>query len=207
MKTSPPLLITGCPRSGTSLTARTFAACGAWTGKTTGQCENAQIRQSVLKPMLKEGGMDRIALRSFADVEGDPKRVRDRVEEIVREQGYRGGPWLYKDVKLVFCWRTWAEAFPEATWVTVWRPPKTILESFGRWGMSDRYRFDGERVIREHHDRARKIEGAIPVFPDHLIQGDHSEYREVCRAAGISWDEKAMRRAVNPDRYHLTEGV
>lgn len=204
MQIEPPLLITGCPRSGTSLTAHAFRACGMWTGGTTTQCENSRIRQEVLKPMLHDGGMDRLALRTFADVEGDPDQLRQDVEAILNRQAYTGGPWLYKDAKLVFCWRTWAEAFPDATWVTVWRPPQQILESFGRWGMGDKIRFDGEEVIQEHHDRARAITDALPVFPDHLLEGDASSYQAAARAHGIEWSRYQVSRVVDPDRYHLS---
>lgn len=202
----PPLLITGAPRSGTSLTAHAFRACGAWVGKTTTQCENGRIREDVLKPILREGGMDELALRSFADVEGDPGEVRKRVAEILEAQGYDGGPWLYKDAKLVFCWRTWDEAFPRATWVTVWRPPTEIVASFGRWGLSKKIDFDGDRVVREHQSRARELYIERPgrsfvAIPRRLIEGVEDQYRRIADEYGIPWRGGAVRDVVDPERF------
>lgn len=201
---TPPLFITGCPRSGTSLTTYAFKACGMWAGKTTTQCENHRIREHILKPMLRNGGMDPIALRSWADItEGDPDRLRSAVLQELRKQGYTGGPWLYKDVKLVFCWRVWKEAFPEAVWVTVWRSPEAIVESFGRWGLSANVEFDHERVVKEHHDRAGRIP-SLDVFPDDLLKGDDSRYRFVANRLGITWDPDAVAEVVDPERYHVS---
>lgn len=198
-----PLLIAGCPRSGTSLTSHAFAACGMWRGHCNSLGENVALKQQVLKPQLRAGGMDPIAVSSFADVEADPQQLRRQVEGVLDRQGYQGGPWLFKDVKLVFVWQSWDQAFPGAQWVTVWREPEAILASFDRWGLAtSRPGFDGRRIIREHHDRARQIPG-IHVYPDDLFCGDHSQYRQVCEDIGVEWDLAAVRKAVDPDRYHV----
>ena len=45
-----PILITGLPRSGTSLTAGCLHACGAWVGDTVkGLYENEAVREKVVK--------------------------------------------------------------------------------------------------------------------------------------------------------------
>lgn len=203
-----PIFITGCPRSGTSLTARVFEACGAWAGHTTSQCENRALRETLLKPMLGRAGMDKLGLASWVDVDPDDvdaESLRERILGIVFNQGYSGGPWLYKDAKLVFAWRAWAAAFPRAIWVTVWRPREAILDSFDRWPMSRQHDFIGERVVDEHHDRARKIEGALPVFPDRLLRDrDDEAYRVVAAAAGLRWDLDAAMDAIDPSMYHVS---
>ena len=202
MQVEPPLLITGCPRSGTSLTAEVFRRLGCWVGNVTSQTENRAIRAGILKPILRENGMDDLALRSFTDAEeGDPKMLRRGVERTLREQGYEGGPWLYKDCKLVFCWRLWVRAFPEATWATVWRTPAGIRSSMERWGLANRVDFDPDEVIREHHERARKIKRAWSVFPAHLRDGDPAEYRRVAWAYGLKWRERVALETVDPERF------
>lgn len=196
-----PLLIAGCPRSGTSLTSRAFMASGVWAGGVTSLAENGSLKMSVLKPILRAGGMDDLGLRSFADCDADPAWIRASVERIITAQGYKGGPWLFKDVKLVFCWRAWADAFPDATWATVWRGPEQILASFDRWAMRGRVSFDGERVVREHHSRAEQIP-AMRLYPDALFDGDDSAYLAVCERVGVTWDRDAVASVVDPDRYH-----
>lgn len=197
----PPLLITGCPRSGTSLTASIYRALGCWVGDVTSQTENTAIRERILKPILRDGGMDDLALRRFANVEASPDLIRENVRDVLRAQGYEDGPWLYKDVKLVFCWRSWAEAFPGATWAVVWRPPKQIEASMARWQLAGRVEFNPWDVIDAHHERARKIEGAHAVFPEHFIYGDDSEYRNVALDYGVPWIPDIARRQIDPERF------
>ena len=60
------ILITGCARSGTSMIAGIINMCGAFAGDTSGpnrynqkgMYENAKIRNSIVKPYLREIGMD-----------------------------------------------------------------------------------------------------------------------------------------------------
>ncbi|MFP3947091.1 MAG: hypothetical protein ACLFWG_00040 [Longimicrobiales bacterium] len=206
-----PLLIAGCPRSGTSLTAHAFRACGAWAGRTNSLCENVRLKQEILKPQLRRAGMDPIAVQSFADLESwNAEDLRERVLDILRREGWGGeGVWMFKDVKLVFAWRAWAEAFPEATWVTVWRPVEEITESFSRWPLArGTPGFDGERVIEEHHSRARELEdgvghGHVGIEPVDLFLGDDADYREVCRRVGLEWDREEVRRVVDPSRFTI----
>lgn len=150
--------------------------------------------------------MDDLALRSWADVEGDPVKIRAGVEEILERQRYSGGPWLFKDVKLVFCWETWAEAFPDATWVTVWRDPDMIVESFRRWGLAKRVSFDHRRVVAEHHSRARGIP-AIEVRPDDLFRGEVSQYRKAAEEVGLEWDMEKVKRVIDPEMFHADPAV
>ena len=53
-----PILVTGLPRSGTSLTTGCLHACGAWVGNTVkGFYENEAIRETVVKKFLRAGKM------------------------------------------------------------------------------------------------------------------------------------------------------
>lgn len=197
-----PLFIVGAPRSGTSLTAHAFRACGVWAGHVSSLCEHVELKNEVLKPMLRAGGMDDVALRSFADVSADPELLRARVEKILLVNHYPkdGRPWMFKDVKLVFCWRSWAAAFPDAVWVYVWRQPGAVIESFGRWLMN--VKFDGPRVVEEHQSRALQIPDVRVLSPDLLMSGDSAAYEAVADAIGVPWDPAAVAGAVDPRRFH-----
>lgn len=203
-----PLFICGAPRSGTSLTAHAFRACGAWAGATTSLCEHGRLKQEVLKPILSANGMDPLAMRSFTDCEADAEELRADVVAILKRSGYRYGPWLFKDPKLVFCWRPWARAFPEAAWVTVWRDVDEIVASFGRWGYFQNLNLDARSVIAEHHRRAedlrREVAGCRSLYPADLVRGRDVAYREVAADVGVKWDEAAVAEAVDPDRFHVS---
>ena len=61
-----PILITGCPRSGTSLTAGIINKCEAWGGEMVGPTphnpkgffENIGLREKLTKPVLSAMGCD-----------------------------------------------------------------------------------------------------------------------------------------------------
>ena len=62
----PPIIVTGCARSGTSLTAGIINICGAYGGTLAppnvnnrkGMFENTTVRQTIVKPYLREHGWD-----------------------------------------------------------------------------------------------------------------------------------------------------
>lgn len=203
-----PLFICGAPRSGTSLTAHAFRACGVWAGATTTLCEHGRLKQEVLKPILSANDMDPLAMRSFTDCDSDADELRDDVIAVLKRSGYRYGPWLFKDPKLVFCWRPWARAFPNAVWVTVWRDVDEIVASFGRWGYFQNLNLDAWGVIAEHHRRVetlqRNVEHCFPLYPVDLIQGRTSEYQRVAEEMGIAWDEAKVASVIDPDKFRTS---
>ena len=61
-----PIFITGCARSGSSMTGGIVSLCGAWGGimsgptayNKKGMFENAEIRNTMIKPLLERLGFD-----------------------------------------------------------------------------------------------------------------------------------------------------
>ena len=72
-----PILVTGCARSGTSMTAGIIDLCEAWGGITSGpnrnnrkgMFENASIRNNLVKPFLANIGADPMGQSPLPDVE------------------------------------------------------------------------------------------------------------------------------------------
>lgn len=120
-----PILITGCARSGTSLTASIFKAHDLDLGTVNGLFENTSIREHLLKPMIERAGGDRLGQSRLPSIGVNPpvSSLRARVEK------HFTGPWAYKDAMLSLVWRTWADAFPEAKWVIVRRSVESIAKS------------------------------------------------------------------------------
>lgn len=180
-----PILVTGAPRSGTSLTAEVLARCGAWTGEVNDLWENTAIRDGVVKPRLAPH-MDPLGRTSFADVTTNPAQLRREVVGVLQAQRYAGGPWLYKDAKLLFMVDAWREAFPDAVWVAVWRDPEAIAASVAeRWAPRD-----PEALVAQYHERLAALD-ALPVRPGDLARGWTDDYRAVCRVAGMEWTDAA----------------
>jgi len=137
MNIKAPILVSGLPRSGTSIIASAFHKCGAQVGNivtSRGLFENKELQDNIFNPILKQ---------LQADIEGqfplpNPLYVDYlRAEELLRniqvwavhqiidiEQA-----WMIKDHRLILLWQVFHKAFPEAHWIIVRRDSAAILES------------------------------------------------------------------------------
>ena len=113
-----PILVTGIPRSGTSLVAGCLHACGAWVGETLagnasnpeGYFENRALREGIVKPQLRQAGGDPLGVRRLPRLAGLPVQplLGGQVLGQLSRQGYAGDvPWLYKAAKLTLLWPVW----------------------------------------------------------------------------------------------------
>jgi hypothetical protein len=93
-----PILITGCARSGTSMVAGVINRCGAFGGKMSGpnsnnqkgMFENAVIRNSIVKPYLRQIGVDHLGQYPLPNIENllIPRDWKWKVEQVMIDQGY-----------------------------------------------------------------------------------------------------------------------
>jgi hypothetical protein len=125
------IFVTGPPRSGTSLTASIIETCGSFGGEShKGFYENIRIKNKVLKPLLKNNGIDPMGQHPLEDVsecENLSKKIYSQVIDCWIEDGWdQKSPVYFKDAKLLLCWRIWAQAFPKARWVVTDRDPQQI---------------------------------------------------------------------------------
>ena len=143
MQLEEPILITGCARSGTSLTAGVINYCGAFGGDMSGATrnnkkgmfENSMIRETIIKPILRGVGADPMGqnpLPDIKDFENKPElveRTRGKVIATMRAQGLRKQKWFYKGAKMCLMWNLWHKMFPRAKWVVVRRDDEGIIDS------------------------------------------------------------------------------
>jgi len=162
-----PIFITGCARSGTSLTAGIINICGGWGGELCGhtpynpkgQFENLPIVKGMVKPFLRAHGWDPLGQGPLPDPDKVDKIATKEfctrwhariVNEIVR-QGYptpektlgtSGSlkPWFYKGAKLCLIWQVWARAFPKAKWLLVYRKDDLTVDSCMRTPFMRKYK-------------------------------------------------------------------
>ena len=124
-----PILITGCARSGTSMTAGIIDLCGAFGGYTLGSSkankkgffENGEVRENIIKPFLTLCGADPMGQNPLPDVNKllDVANLDEAIQDIYSRQGYTGGPWYYKGAKLCLIWPAIHKAFPDAKWIII----------------------------------------------------------------------------------------
>src|SRR3990167_1759798 len=154
-----PIFITGCARSGTSLTAGIIHLCGAFGGKMRrpninnqkGMFENIAITQDLVKPFLKSIGADKMGQNPLPD----PAKVvlkanilahqwRQNVISILNSEGYIGDrPFFYKGAKMCLMWEIWHAAFPNAQWIIVRRNKEDIIDSCLRTSFMKAYKDRG----------------------------------------------------------------
>lgn len=186
----PPIIVTGVPRSRTSLTMDILNRCGLFIGKTcgptpfnkNGQFEHTSIVNHVEKAYLKRIGADpkmQHPLPFYKDLISDPNR-RKKVIDIMKQDGLTDEkPWGFKCCKAVGDWPVWKDAFPNATWIIVRRDIDSIINSVMRTS------FMNNRKTREswrewclyHLDRFEDMKKELhyyEVWSDNFVQNDFS---------------------------------
>jgi hypothetical protein len=210
----PPILITGCARSRTSLVAGIIHKCRAFGGVMTGptrhnrkgQFENQAIRNTITKPALRAAGYDPLGQRPLPVRErwmNDPN-WRERVEAVMVHEGYQDGPWFYKGAKMCLFWWEWAAAFSEATWVIVRRPDAEIIQSCLRTGFMRAYQDAAgwQKWVDVHKVRWAEMKAAglnvHEVQSSRIVDGDLEEIRAVVERAGLTWNEAVVQEFIDP---------
>jgi len=207
---APPVLITGAPRSGTSMIAGLFARCGGWSGRCAagnrdnplGFFENLNLRNGVNKPLLSAMGYN---FRGAGEL---PPRDADIAvdlqglvyEHLQSENCPDDARWFFKDAKTSLLWRPWARAFPDATWILVDRPTDDIAESCmssvvmpeGHTDLWDKDRW--LEYVAEYQARLDDIaiaHNCIRINSDRLIYGDFAEIADAIQRVGLEWTDDA----------------
>jgi hypothetical protein len=214
-----PILVLGLPRSGTSLVAGSLAACGAWTGRTlagnvsnpAGYFENGALREGVVKRQLLQMRADPRGVSVLPSLSGQPAepRLGGEVLEVLAEQGYEGGAWLYKDAKLTLLWPLWRRAFPHARWVIVRRDAQGVLASclrtdFMRQHGTDRA-FWGQWV-RAYEQRLEVLKASgvwwREVDSARVVETDGGSLEPLVNELGLTWNAAAVGALVEPRHWH-----
>jgi len=213
-----PILITGCARSGTSMTAGIIYKCGAFGGKLLGgdqnnpkgYFENLQIRETITKPLVVELGGDRLGQSKlpkpenlkFNDEQG--KRLRDRMASIMISHGYTDGPWFYKGAKMCLIWPIYHIAFPKAKWIIVRRPGEDIVNScLNTSFMGGRTTKRGWYEWLDLH-KARwfdMIDAGLnvhQVHTDEIVKGNYESIHVAVESCGLKWNGDKIENFVEP---------
>jgi hypothetical protein len=208
-----PVLVTGVPRSGTSLTMGLLAQAGLWTGTTVpggppnpkGFFENARVREGLTKPVLQRlMAADPLGVQALPDPDlrfAGPHWAR-LVSQILADDGHDGrAAWGVKDAKLTLLWPLWAEAFPDAHWVIVIREREAVVRSCLRTPFMRRHSGD-PAFWRLFHDAYRGRQAALaarvrgPVHHVHfedMLAGRFDAVAAIAQAQGLTWSEEAAR--------------
>jgi len=217
-----PILIVGCARSGTSMTAGILNICGAFGGEMygpntfnqKGMFENILIRQDIVRPYLKKIGADPMAQRPlpnnrqvFEVSPPEAEEFRRRIQQTIQYQGYKDGPWFYKCPKSCLIWYIWHLAFPNAKWIIVRRDHDGIISSCLKTRFMRAYQDAAgwQTWIDQHERRFKEMKTAgldvQEFWPSTLIAGDFEPAKKLVEGFGLTWNDKICRAFIDPHLY------
>lgn len=215
---TPPIIITGCARSGTSMTAGVVNLSGAFGGKmhpankynAKGMFENIAIKQNIDKPFLRSIGCDPRGQHPLPDREKlvIPNDWRQRVEDIFLAEGYEGGPWFIKLARACLTWPVWHHAFPTAKWVVVRRMDQDIIDSCMRTGFMSHYQNEeGWQGWIDEHKAAfvEMVESGLNVthfWPEQMILSNYQPAYTLIDWLGLKWDPDGVENFISPKLWH-----
>ena len=215
MKDSP-IFITGVPRSGTSLIAEIIYSHGAWGGDMVGPTrdnprgffENKHLRQNILKPLLRSMGADSLGQDPLPKQEKFPSvnSARHLVLKSIAKQGYKDGPWFYKDSKLALVWLIFFNAFPDAKWVLVRRDTNAIANSCMRTSFMRARNTHKEWVdwVRDYESyfTLRDLVTCIEVWPQRIIQGNIPEALKMLEFIELPGVVERIKEVIHPEFWN-----
>ena len=135
----------------------------------------------------------------------------DRIESIMRHEGYKEGPWMYKGAKMCLMWKQWHYAFPDAKWVIVRRKTSDIVSSCMKTGFMRAFQSEeiqravgvtNERDgwkwwVRQHEQRfVEMITAGLNVkviWPERMVSGNYKQMMETVEWLGLDWNEKIFK--------------
>lgn len=213
----PPILVTGCARSGTSMTAGILSVLGAWGGEMSGPTkhnrkgmfENAEIR-SIVKLYLHLCNVDPKGQYPLPNI-NDLRPIanwKNRITGIMERQGCPFDSWFYKGAKMCLIWPIWHNAFPKAKWIIVRRSDDDIVYSCMRTGFMNNHSTEkGWHSWVDHHKENFKQmhEAGLQIkelWPSKFVEGDYTELKEVMEWAGLPWNEESINAFVDKKLFH-----
>ncbi len=207
-----PIIITGCGRSGGSMMAGVVNICGAFGGKVNDHYENIGIQEQIIRPYLKSLNVD---------VNGQyplpqsnklhiPAHITAQVNNIMRQDGYKDGPWYIKGSLISLTWPIWHYAYPKAKWVIIRRRTGGIISSCLKTNYMDAFRDPTKRDqigakteqegwkwwVRQYERRFVDMitEGinCQVVWPERMIYGDYQQMFTIIDWLGLKWKSEAL---------------
>jgi hypothetical protein len=192
--------------------------CGAFGGKMSGpnnnnqkgMFENAEIRNSIVKPYLESQGADKLGQYPLPDIESleIPNNWRRKIEDVMKKEGIPGGsPWFYKGAKMCLMWPVWHHAFPDAKWIIVRRKTTDIINSCMRTGFMSRFNSQQFRDavnaktaedgwywwVKQHESRFAEMimEGlnVKQIWPERMVERDYRQTNEMLDWLGLEWND------------------
>lgn len=213
-----PIIITGIPRSRTSLCAGILDKCGLFMGNTCGptsankkgQFEHTGIIANVEKAHLKKYGYDPKGQKMPLPPKDLPLDLNRRTKTLKIFLPPKNKIWGFKDAKSCLSFRSWIQAFPNAKWIIVHRDAEQIAKSCQRTSFMNTYtkKVDWMAWVYKYRKRLKWLkEEAKNVYElnsGNIIARDYSEIKYIVEDIGLNWQALEVQRFIDPS---LTQTV
>jgi hypothetical protein len=210
-----PIIITGLPRSRTSMTTQIMELCGVFLGDVIrsqpanpqGQCEHRKIIDKVQKAHLRRNkfdpkGQNPLPPRNWH--KSDPAR-KDMVLRIMKQDGLKDGMiWGFKDSKATLDWRTWNDHFPNAKWIITERKDEDVIKSCLRTSFMSKYKNEKgwQGWIDEHkkrfNDMYLNLKYAWILNTDEVVAYNFDTLELIVEELGLTWDYDKVYNQIQP---------
>jgi len=188
---TPPILITGIPRSGATMVAAAINACGAFCGGVTKRSMycNDRIKANIVAPYLDWEKLQPGLI---------PCIWKKAVSDVMIRDGYKEGPWMYKDSTSTLIWPVWQDAYPDAKWIIVRRKTNDIVNSCMKTTYMTEYdtKEGWLEMVHKYEKHFNEMVAAKlnykELWPERMVQGDYSQLYSVVEWAGLTWNDKAL---------------
>lgn len=206
-----PILITGCPRSGSSMIAAAINICGAFGGEMTKRSmySNDKIKRNINQYYLNYFNSDLDGQNPLPDPDELNKYIKYQnklsnvlldkyTEETMIKEGYIGGKWMYKDSRTCLIWPIWNEAYPKAKWVIVRRRTGDIIQSCLKTAYMSKFSNQEGWLGMVHEYEKRFIEminaglDCKIIWPERMIDGDYRQMHELLDWLELPWKDEVI---------------
>lgn len=229
-----PILITGAARSGTSMVAGVINICGAFGGRMSGpnhnnqkgMFENSVIRNDIVKPYLRDIGADPMGQYPLPNISTlpIPNNWKQLIEDVIFDQGYVNGPWMYKGAKMCLMWPVWNHAFPDAKWIIVRRRTPDIVRSCMKTGFMKAFNNSHtQKAVKVssseegwlwwvHQHEKRFVEMITEglnckiIWPERMLDGDYSQMYDALEWLGLEWKTEVLE-FLDPKLWHARQNM
>jgi hypothetical protein len=214
---SSPIIITGVPRSGSSIVAGIVNLCGAFGGDMRlhpGVYENGAIQRLIENAYLESNGFDVMGQYPLpGDMNTVPLNWKKLISMQLLAEGYKKGVWMYKSARAGLLWRVWNHTYPNAKWLIVRRRTGDIIESCMKTGYMSAFKSpeNCEKIgvateeegwlwmIHEYEKRFVDMmtEGVNckVVWPERMVNGDYRQIYEALDWIGLPWKPQVLTLA------------
>lgn len=196
-----PIIITGIPRSGTSMIAGIINICGAFMGNTNKMMENQELKDRLLIPFMRSIGAEETGQINHPDLSSlqIPVGFRKNVLDIYKAQGWaEEQPLAIKSNLVALTWPIWQYAFPNAKFIIVRRRTGDIVNSCIKTGYMNKHdtKEGWVEMCRSYQNRfSQMIEEGINckvIWPHRMVFGDYSQIWDMLEWLGLEWNTEIL---------------